>query len=178
MANDDATSGNMAWRIGTAPCITKASDGSPALGKCVIVPVSHRSKYNGRPVKCDVKMTSGKKHIIYYQAHAVELALAVTFYKLQSRTLRRVILDVNRRSKNNPKCNVNFEAFYVGISRVRHGNDLRFAPLHGTADFSHLRKLGPHADVAQYFSGFAHSGSIRTAMPCAGGNRNRKRKAP
>ena len=55
----------------------------------------------------------------------MELAFAMTFHKVQGKTLNKVILDFN----NSKLAHMSLAALYVGVSRVRRGTDIRIMPL-------------------------------------------------
>ena len=59
------------------------------------------------------------------QQHMVELAFALTFFKVQGATLDALILDLNFATQQ--ECTS--EALYVGLSRVRRARDLLLVPI-------------------------------------------------
>ena len=56
----------------------------------------------------------------------VDMAFAVTYHKMQGRTVPAVILDM---SSTGTGAAVTVPAIYVGVSRVRRGEDIRILPL-------------------------------------------------
>lgn len=63
-----------------------------------------------------------KSKMLAYYDFGFELAYAITYHKVQGQTFSKVILDLNSSVLTLP-------AFYVGLSRVRHGNDIRILPI-------------------------------------------------
>ena len=68
-----------------------------------------------------------KKAGVRIRHYWVDLAFAVTFFKVQGCTEERIIIDFNCAGDNQK--NVDLPSFYVGISRVRHGDHIRILPL-------------------------------------------------
>ena len=84
-----------------------------------------------------------------FKSHLLELAFAITFHKVQGQTLSKVILDLNQRPKT--LGNVDFHALYVGLTRVKHANDIRILPpLNDASSFQHLLKLKPSENLKQW----------------------------
>ena len=81
----------------------------------------------------------------------------MTVNKSQGRTLKKVVLCLSFRGKNNK--NVDLEDLYVALSRVREGIDIRLF-LHGAEDkdkwesILYLTALKHNASVSAYFEGF------------------------
>jgi hypothetical protein len=81
---------------------------------------------------------------VSYKSHMHDLAFAVTYHKMQGQTVSKIILDLNRRPRS-LGC-LDFHAFYVGISRVKHSDHIRILPCYDLDDsFKHLLKLQPDA---------------------------------
>ena len=59
-----------------------------------------------------------------HESHMVELGFAFTFFKVQGATLSCVLLDLNFESAMERKA----AAVYVGLSRVKHSDDMRILP--------------------------------------------------
>jgi hypothetical protein len=59
--------------------------------------------------------------VVAYSYFPYELGFALTYHKLQGQTVRKIVLDIN----SHPKKNVTLAALYVGLSRVRCGDDVR-----------------------------------------------------
>ena len=64
------------------------------------------------------------RKLAYYD-FGFELAYAVTYHKVQGQTLSKVILDLNGSNSST----LSLPAFYVGLSRVRLGNNIRILPI-------------------------------------------------
>jgi putative intracellular protease/amidase len=73
-----------------------------------------------------------------YHTFWLELAFAVTYYKVQGQTINRIILDLNHAGSVQKK--IDLAAFYVGLSRVRHSDHIRILPLRPDT-IKHLRSL-------------------------------------
>jgi ATP-dependent exoDNAse (exonuclease V) alpha subunit len=71
--------------------------------------------------------------------HAVELAFAITYEKIQGKTMKKIILDLNSA----PTRPIHYDAFYTGISRVRRSCDLKIIPIPPSLTLQHLKKLKP-----------------------------------
>ena len=56
--------------------------------------------------------------------HEVQLSFVMTFHKSQGKTMKKVIIVVPKRPRE-MRCRMSFEIFYVGISRVKMGDDVR-----------------------------------------------------
>lgn len=79
-----------------------------------------------------------KKLSLLFKPHAVDLAFACTYHKVQGKTLKKVILDVNKPPGR--KGRISLSALYVALTRVRRASDMRMLPiLHN--DFSYMHKL-------------------------------------
>jgi len=64
----------------------------------------------------------------------------------------KVIVDINKRCFKPHLC---YTAFYVAISRVKQGADLRvLAPQPGTGHFQHLKDLVPPRELVAWMQGF------------------------
>ena len=77
------------------------------------------------PRKLQVAAKKQHQRQLTYFDFGIDLAFALTYFKVQGLTLDRVILDLN--TTVNPKINV--AAIYVGLSRVRHGTHIRILPV-------------------------------------------------
>jgi hypothetical protein len=77
------------------------------------------------PRKLQVAAKKKNQRQLTYYDYGVDLAFALTYFKVQGLTLDRVILDLNTTVM--PKINV--AAIYVGLSRVRHGTHIRILPV-------------------------------------------------
>jgi len=79
-----------------------------------------------------------KKWNFSYHTFWIELAFAVTYYKVQGQTINRIILDLNHAGSVQKK--MDLASFYVGLSRVRHAEHIRILPLRPDT-ITHLRSL-------------------------------------
>jgi G:T-mismatch repair DNA endonuclease (very short patch repair protein) len=92
-----------------------------------VIPMKQRPK-NARSISL-AKSTANKfkadvnKAKLEYIDHGLDLAFAVTYHKVQGRTLKRVIVDLNVPSS------VSVAAFYVAVSRVTRQTNIRFLPI-------------------------------------------------
>jgi hypothetical protein len=68
-----------------------------------------------------------KKAGVKIRSYWIDLAFAVTFFKVQGSTEERVIIDFNCAGGNQK--DVDLPSFYVGVSRVRHGDHMRILPI-------------------------------------------------
>ena len=84
-----------------------------------------------------------------FQARPVELACAVTFRKVQGRTMSKIILDLNHRPGKGMG-QVTFEGFYVGMSRGRQSNDIRLLPFRGQKTLARLGGLQPPSALSAW----------------------------
>lgn len=73
-----------------------------------------------------------------------EPLLACTYNKIQGQTVKRVILQLNKRHRNR----LSYEALYVGLSRVDAWDSWRIAPLHAGYSLDWLANLAPHPGYA------------------------------
>lgn len=89
--------------------------------------------------------------------HAVELGFAVTFHKLQGRTVDRLILDINDRPFAPA---LTLAMLNVGISRVKSGDTLRRLPGFSCGK---VFNLGPPIWLQLWHSGYDSAGIWRAA---------------
>jgi len=108
--------------------------------------------------KFDAKLPSGCSRSLRVKELPVELLFAVTFHKLQGKTLDRVVVDLHNYKSPPHLC---FEAVYVALTRVRSHDHVRCLPLPPGAVLSHLTALKPHKDTETWLTGFDESGSWR-----------------
>lgn len=88
---------------------------------CVVVPIipdQKRQKARSLHVK-------GASDSFKFFDFGFELAFAVTYHKVQGMTLNKIILDLN----GDGHAALTAAQVYVGISRVRRGDDIRILPL-------------------------------------------------
>ena len=117
-------------------------------------------------------LTSGRKRkkvdlygtynrTVYVKRHQVDAGFAITFHKVQGQTMDKVIVDINKRCFKPHLC---YTAFYVAISRVKQGADLRvLAPQPGTGHFHHLKDLVPPRELVAWMQGFDRVSGVWSA---------------
>jgi len=109
-------------------------------------------KLNKRPQA--LTRPDGKR--IKYHDFGFTLAFAVTFHKIQGKTMNKLILDLNQ----NPQVPFTLQTLYVGISRVRSSCDLRLLPpLSSSAavGWPHLHRLKHNADYLNWLKCYQDS---------------------
>ena len=88
--------------------------------------------------------------------HIVESGFAITFHKIQGRTIPKIILELNQRPF---KPSISYNMFLVALSRVATGNDFRILrPVNGILGLRYLQKLQPDPDLALWLSGYDEHG--------------------
>ena len=86
-----------------------------------------------------------QKHICYnhtniiYYTLAYDVALCITYEKCAGKNISKVILNINLPLHNLYRLCLN--DIIVGVSRVRHGNNLRFLPCPNDQNWNHLKQL-------------------------------------
>ena len=153
------------WPMGGSlihPVINRAAN----IGT-VIIPVvcDHTDLVHTRAAGENTGWPGGKVKV---KCHAVEPGFAITFHKLQGKTIPKVILDLRKRPGTSAGIkDVTFEGMYVGWTRVRKGADIRVIPPDDGSQnaYDHLMKLGPSAHLIRWFGGFPvqpdHTGRLR-----------------
>ena len=137
------------------PCLERTSE-----GECIIplLPAS-RTVNIGRYLNLPQS-----KQEVTVQAHPYHILFATTYHGVQCRTLDKIILCVDWPSQ--PK--LTYNAFYVGISRVRRTEDLRLLNLSGQWTeaelLDRLRSLVPRATLVQYMLGHATTAETFTYL--------------
>ena len=97
--------------------------------------------------------TSSGQLSIYYSNHTLELGFAITFHKVQGRTMQKLILDLNYRpGKNHLIGNLDFFGFYVGFTRVSNSKNIRKLPAYSNLSFSYLQNLKPTSDLVAWMN--------------------------
>jgi len=142
------------WPMGgslVCPIINRAAN----IGT-VVVPIlcNHSDAVHTRAAGGSTGWPGGE---VTFKCHSVAIAFAITFHKLQGKTIPKVILDLRKRPGSGAGImDVDFEGLYVGWTRVRKGADIRVIPSHnGAADaFDHLMSLGPSAHLLCWLKGF------------------------
>ncbi len=95
---------------------------------------------------CNLHQLTGK---VNTRPHAVELAFAITYEKIQGKTMKKIILDLNSA----PTRPIHYDAFYTGISRVRRSCDLKIIPIPPSLTLQHLKKLKPDKKLIYWQKG-------------------------
>lgn len=91
--------------------------------KKVLIPVFQKSDLDSIRVRpCGRLKTTGD---IDVKTHAVELGFAITYEKVQGKTMKKLNLDLNQA----PTRPLSFSAFYTGITRVRKHSDFIIIPV-------------------------------------------------
>ena len=89
-----------------------------------------------------------------YHDFGFSLAFAVTYHKIQGKTVTKLILDLN----NNSQVPLQLQSLYVGISRVRCSKDLRILPplSSSSANMVHLTRLHHREDFMQWLTSYSN----------------------
>lgn len=127
----------------------------------VIVPVLFLKK---KPVEVALRSFYAAQHNLpaklKVHVHHFTLAFALTDFKLQGRTLNRLIISILRRPKCSPPLNMN--AFYVLVSRLRAQSGLRILQ-HDTVALKALATLQHDAYLGAWDRGCDAQGSWHDA---------------
>ena len=138
-------------RIRVDTCTTSTS--SLAADE-VVIPLLAKTALNGDEIVTNFNHCSSArdKNAIKFIRHGFDLGFSVTFYKVQGKTINRVILDLAQRPGSHQ---ISHPALYVGMSRVRRSLDLRLLPLDPNSK-QRLRDLRPNRDLQEWLSSFEH----------------------
>ena len=117
-----------------------------------VVPLPLRSKLTTR---WTLPFSKGKA--VKYRSHKVDLAFVMTYYKIQGKTLPKIILQLNERVGNG-LTKLNFQMLTVALSRVECFNNMRIMPLYQASDLSYLTKLTHDINLKVWLNGFDDSG--------------------
>eukprot|EP00732_Lithocolla_globosa_P001131 Lithocolla_globosa_v1_NODE_515_length_3843_cov_39.657075.p2 type:complete len:159 gc:universal NODE_515_length_3843_cov_39.657075:1520-1044(-) len=90
---------------------------------------------------------------VHFYTHHVELGFAITFHKVQSKTMSKITLDLNKLPSNHLGT-LSFELFYVGYTRVKDSDNMRILPCHLGCNFSHLFQLAPKKELVTWLKSF------------------------
>lgn len=114
----------------------------------------------------------GKALSVYIERPAVDLRFAITVHKSQGATIGKFIVVLTMRP-NNPSP-YNFHSVLVALSRVRHGDDIRFVFNDDEFDWDALR---PSPILTAFLAGYDESGvwDRSRALASAAANREYKR---
>ena len=121
----------------------------------ILVPIGYRNDWT------KVSGTRGIK----VRNLMVELGFAITFFKIQGRTVHRLILNLNRPPRGS---GINFHSLYVGLSRVRYGTHIFILPpLEQRASASdplrYLLALKPRPNLRRWLGAFQPDGTWNPA---------------
>lgn len=95
------------------------------------------------------KVGTQKKEIMIIR-HSIDLGFAVTYEKVQSKTISKIVLDLN----NAPTRTLSYSAFYVGTSRVKARENMRILPIKTGCSLFHLHNLKPDPDLTRWLAGY------------------------
>jgi len=131
----------------------------------VIIPVP-ATRYTHEITVGPVLSRYGKSQKVQFKTIKVDLPFAVTFHKVQGRTVERVLLDLSQLPKKLGE--ITMEHFYVGVSRVRHGDHLRLFPCNGSdRNLDFLLKLKFNVYTRAWLAGVQPDGSWCAETVCA-----------
>jgi hypothetical protein len=107
-------------------------------------------KQERKPLKVQY---GSEQFTIHYSTHTLELGFAITFHKVQGRTMPKLILDLNHRpGKKNNISNLDYFGFYVGFTRVSHSSNIRKLSSYTSSSFSYLHDLKPSSDLLEWMN--------------------------
>jgi hypothetical protein len=89
-----------------------------------------------------------------------KLGFAVTFYKVQGRTIQKLILSLCPRLLRD-KTIMKYSGIFVGFSQVKMGDDIRILYKDGTyyTCLHYLTQLKPEEELSQFMAGFHGPGT-------------------
>ena len=128
-------------------------------GQAVIpLPLSHTSK----AFALNVPGQKGiQKHFFKTKSHGIDMGFSITLHKIQGQTCRRLIVDLNHRPFPS---HISYSGFYVAVSRVRNGDDLRIMPLQpNVSDLNYLASLQPPKQLISWLNSYDKSGKFQAA---------------
>lgn len=135
------------WLLGINLCKTNET---------VIIPIG---LMNIRSNLIKIKTDDDNTLTIYYQQHAVDLAMALTVWKSQGSTLNKIIL-LLEGSPNSPVWQ--YEHIYVGITRVRSSDDIRCFPLSLLYNENKLSNLRPNIFTTKWRMNIDDKGKFKS----------------
>jgi hypothetical protein len=91
---------------------------------------------------------NGKK--LSFKSFPFDLKFAVTFHKAQGQTMGNIILDIRCRPKLLGI--LQFQSFYVGLSRVKTGDSIRIVPYHDLKTIQQLQRLKADGNIQKWMS--------------------------
>ena len=95
-----------------------------------------------------------QKRVRLEHVHALECGFALTFHKVQGKTLPKVVLELAERPFKTGKGNLDFNGLLVALSRVASTNDLRIVAAPDD-QFDYLRHLRAPQSLLLWLEGFA-----------------------
>ena len=128
----------------------------------IIIPVMHTSPRWSNPTTIRGGQGFKASRVKTAPHFPLESGIAITVFKAQGHTIKKVILCVSKR----PIKNLTHEAFFVANSRVKESDNIRFlsnsrGTQHSTSDpdeLTHLTVLQPDPHTKIFFEGFARNG--------------------
>ena len=134
----------------------------------VLIPIFRKTETDQIRVRpCGRFKLSGS---VDMKCHAVELGFAITYEKVQGKTMKKIILDLNQA----PSRPLSFSAFYTGITRVRKHCDLKILSVPPGLTLQHLKKLTPDPTLICWLNGFdKFTGHWRRTEPSDKSNQSR-----
>ena len=121
-----------------------------------VVPILIEGKSRTEMIKpWELLRRSGKAiGSIKYRAHSYELGFSLTYEKVQSKSFKRLVLDL----QSWPKMTLTAEKMLVGFSRVEKLDHLRILPFGPGQTEQHLYGLKPSELMIHWFLGFGPDG--------------------
>jgi len=97
-----------------------------------------------------VKKKGERQRVIPFYGHHFTLANAMTFHKVQAKTLKKVVVCLDQQPK---KSNITQEQLLVALTRVREADDLRILPALPLNTFDAVRVVKRNPIFNKYFGG-------------------------
>ena len=124
------------------PSIDREEWKLPSLDEHMVrVPLPYKSNFKNR-IKC------AEERYVNYRSHMYDLAFGITYYKVQGQTIKKIILDLNKRPGSLKQ--LDFYAFYVGMTRVELAENIRILPCQNDDNFKHLLRLKPQQKLKKW----------------------------
>ena len=143
---------------------SKYTDADTLVPGKLVVPVMEHSRSRVEPVKAWelVRRCSSSAPIreIRYRSIGLELGFAVTFDKTQSKSFKKLIVDLNAW----PQSRLAFEKVLVGLSRVGMSVDMRLFPILPNQTLGHLFKLQPNQDMLVWLRSYDKNGKFSSDL--------------
>lgn len=177
--NKDTTLHSLSWDPDTTHCnIRLLRDGQLKPGKEYEVPFPHSVNVLSQNVEVPVLSYKARlkvpkymryniepgRRALLHQSHAVELGFAYPDFKFQGATVDKIILLLTKRPS---VPHLSISSVYVGITRVKRGEDIRIWPMPITNESTrHLTKLrrsvGLHLWMKNYFNGIWNKSGLQS----------------